>query len=800
MIVSSVFALKEATTIPDNLVNIPSTKIEEGYYFNSSLNFLLECHEELLSYRRDYYKAILESSEDDPYVITESFSDFVNNVKAIIKKIIAYIETLVKRFVTQIAKFVGSDKYILKMKKELDKFTDDDEFTITGYNYTITDEVPVVHLLGLDLTEFEKELRTIDSDDVNLKINKLSAIIADLSDPNKMDNIRGQILNLNTPITETSFANELFAIFRDGSSDEHSITIKKADVIRASRDYEGYKAKIKSVKALQADINSKYKHLESQIDNIVRASFKVDGENKIQVNLDNGYSTDYKNTLMNTLNNLINTEVNQIQRIANLHVQAFAAKLDALNAITAQDKNILYTALQKVQKNINNTRTMRESLDLTIEPYSHDYTRDVVYKQYQLQKYFMNENQKLFVKECIALSESNIPELKSINEDLKMGAKNKFEKLKELIKSIYEKFLMKMNKLIMGDNKFLKQYKEVILNKKIEVYTLNDMPDYQAGIKNITDHKLVQLDIKSIVSLSELDIQKKILPSFNGDGEFVDFAKNYFLCNNTPKKDTKSDQLNMAEIYEFCLNAKSAISNLEKDRDAFISAASKIKQAVLAAPAPKTESNILGDIYYYSTVLESYINEEGEEKAAPPQNTSGGNSNPNQTQTNANAKADAKIDLEVPKSDKTADQNKDLKDKVKSDEIKDTDKEAKKQAEENKNGDKKKIEETADWYMKTIQTVCTAKITAFQKIYSEYMKILRYHVKQATGSLGKTSSFKDDDVNSIKDAMKEYKNAKTDEDKNKAAQKIIDIYKSKNMVIDAHDVQKLVEKNAAALG
>ena len=49
MIVSSVFALKEATTIPDNLVNIPSTKIEEGYYFNSSLNFLLECHEELLS-------------------------------------------------------------------------------------------------------------------------------------------------------------------------------------------------------------------------------------------------------------------------------------------------------------------------------------------------------------------------------------------------------------------------------------------------------------------------------------------------------------------------------------------------------------------------------------------------------------------------------------------------------------------------------------------------------------------------------------------------------------------------------
>ena len=250
----------------------------------------------------------------------------------------------------------------------------------------------------------------------------------------------------------------------------------------------------------------------------------------------------------------------------------------------------------------------------------------------------------------------------------------------------------------------------------------------------------------------------------------------------------------MAEIYEFCLNAKSAISNLEKDRDAFVAAASKIKTTVLAA-FPKTESNVLGDMYYYSTVLESYINEEGEEKAAnPPQN----GTNPNQSQNNTN-NTNAKMDLEVPQSDKKAEQNKDLKDKVKSDEIKDTDKEAKKQADENKDGDKKKIEETADWYLKTIQTVCTAKITAFQKIYSEYMKILRYHVKEATGSLGKASSFTDDEVNNIKAAMKEYKNAKTKEDENKAAQKIIDIYKSRHMTIDAHDVQKLVEKNAAAL-
>ena len=50
--------------------------------------------------------------------------------------------------------------------------------------------------------------------------------------------------------------------------------------------------------------------------------------------------------------------------------------------------------------------------------------------------------------------------------------------------------------------------------------------------------------------------------------------------------------------------------------------------------------------------------------------------------------------------------------------------------------------------------------------------------------------------------MKEYKNAedKGDADAKKAAEgKIISIYKSNNMVIDARDVASLVAKNAAKL-
>ena len=142
--------------------------------------------------------------------------------------------------------------------------------------------------------------------------------------------------------------------------------------------------------------------------------------------------------------------------------------------------------------------------------------------------------------------------------------------------------------------------------------------------------------------------------------------------------------------------------------------------------------------------------------------------------------------------------NKDIDKKVGTNKI--DDKEAQKQAKENEGAEKKKVEESGEWYLKALQIVYASKLTAFQKIYSEYMKILRYHVRTATGSLGDESNFTEDDKKEIIQCMKDYIAAGDDADKkNDAANRMIAIYKSRNVVIDAHDVQSIVNSNKAQL-
>lgn len=766
--ISSVFALKEANTIPEYLVSNTETRLEENYYFNDSLKFLLECHSELLSCRQTFYKIVLENANENPYIVNESFNDVMNKIKEIIKKILAYIESLVKRFITSLNKFVSSDRYIIRMKKEISKFPKDKSFDISGYNYTLNDRVPVVDIIGLNIDDIQTALRDLEKTNASdVEITKLNNALAIYSSEERMDEIRSQILNVDYKITESSYANEVFAIYRDGKSEESTISIDKAEVDRALNEYEGYKTKIKEVNRLQANIRSKYKSLETSIDNMINNTI-MDSINK------SGADSATKANLKNSLNTLIGSQVQTVQRIANMHVQAIAAKLDAYNSLVLQDRNILYRALSIVQKDINNMRIM--------ENYTgYDYTRDGIYKGYVLEKYFMNKEQQRFVEECLALSESKIPELTAINEDLKMDKKNMFERIKNVVKTIFEKFMMKMNSFIMNDKKFLNKYKDIILTKKVEPYKLNNMPNYEAGIKNIKEHKIPKLDIKNMLSETETDIQKKILSTYTGDGDFVDFAKKYFLSNNEPnKEEIESSTLKMAEIYAFCIGAEAAINTLKNDLNTFSAAAESAKNAVLNA-LPKNEAiDIVGEKYYYSTVLEAYINE-ADDKG---------------TETDSN-NSTANLKLDVPKQDNKATDNANLEKDVKSDDKGKTDDQ---QAKENKNTEAKKVEETAKWYLNTIKTVCTAKITAFQKIYSEYMKILRYHVKAATGSLGNASNFTEEDQKNIRAAMKEYNEAKDNNSKKAAEDKIINIYKSKNMVIDAHDVQTLVDKNKNNLG
>lgn len=772
--ISSVFALKEATSIPSNLVSLPETKLEEGYYMNSSLKFLLECHEELLSYKKDFYKSILEA-ENDTYAINESFNDVISRIKALIKKILAYIETLIKRFATKIAKFVGSDKYLLKHKSDFSKFTDDDKFEINGFNFTFSDDVPLVQIVELDLSELESKLKSVENKSIETIMATIIELIAKITDNELMDNIRGEILNVDYPISETSYINELFCAFRDGSSEEHNMMIKKPEVMKCINEYSDYNNKIKDVKRFQSNIKSEYKFIESRLQNIVTSSMRIEGST-INVNLDKQRTVDYKTSVQYNLNKLMESYMSLIQRVSDLHVKALASKLDALNAAVLQDRKILYTALNKIQSHIKNTKIMGES--------GFDYSDEIVYRNHLLEKVAMNNNQKHFIEECIALSESNIPELRTINEDLKMDQKNKFEKLIQIINNIIEKFTGKVKMFIKNDRAYLEKNKDTILKKKAPVYTLNNMPLYSLGINNINNWKVgaaPQLD--KIIGKSEADIQKEILPAYDGNGEFADFAKRYFLCNNTDNKDIKSidQEIAMDKLYKYCSDTiDNYLTAINNDKLAYKTITNTLLNAVNKYQ-PKNEFVELGSKYLYSTVLEMYINEadEDDKKSDSPEKPV-----TNTKPSDQNAKDDSKLDTNVPKEDdKTKDNN--------------TSNPEDKKEENKENTSNKKAEDAANLYLKTMQIAIGAKLTAIQRIYSEYMKIIRYHVKSINGNGEDGANHSE----ALKPMMKEYLNAKDDKEKEAAGKKIIDYYKTKmNNTIDMKDVENLVNKNKDKLG
>lgn len=342
--ISSVFALKEANTIPDYLISNKETVLEENYYTNSTLDFLLECHDELLSHRRDFYKTIVESAEENPYIINEAFSDVLSKIKEIIKKILAYIESIIKRFITQLAKFVKSDSYLNKMKNQISKFPKDEHFYVTGYKYTINDNIPIVDVVGLDLSELEDAVK--GNKDATTKLADIAQVISKISDTRRMDEIRGEILNVDYGIPETNFNNEIFSIFRDGKSEESDIKIDKEYVNTALKYFDGYSDAIKSLKRIQNNIKSKYKTIETKIENIIGSDMTSDGGSKYANEINSGrYGSNAINDLKTSLDKLLTEQVAQVQRISNHHTQAIAAKIDAYNALAVQDKGVLYKAL-----------------------------------------------------------------------------------------------------------------------------------------------------------------------------------------------------------------------------------------------------------------------------------------------------------------------------------------------------------------------------------------------------------------------------------------------------------------------
>lgn len=418
-----------------------------------------------------------------------------------------------------------------------------------------------------------------------------------------------------------------------------------------------------------------------------------------------------------------------------------------------------------------------------------DYVQQAKYNSFLIES--MMEDMKLqrYINECIILtegSEDRIQKVQLLNEAISESMKNVFNKFVTFIRNVFDKFMANVDTLVKKDQGFLTKYKDTIINKKIDPYTINDMPDYSKGIANIEKTKVMKFDLTAMKDLSEVELQKRMMPDYK-EGSFTDFCKEYFISGNTEPRTIQSTELNMTNLYNFCMDRDKVNNVIKQDQNELVAAAKQAEAAVTQA-ASKTSVKEVFEPKAYSVVYEAIISEaDDDNKPSGPKIQE--DPKPVESKSNLNLNVNKATEPDKKEQLSKTIQNKDDKDGKSADQ----------QAKENANEELDKIQAVTKMYIDAASAIFTAKLTAVNKIYSEYMKIIKYHVRKATGSKNKIEKLSQSDRDTIRQYLDDYNKAEAEKNEanmKKATQNVINFYKDKlDMDINSTDVAKVAAKN-----
>lgn len=330
---------------------IPSVYVEHDL-FNESLDFIMSITNEMNTYRKDLHKSILEA-DGNQYIIQESFDGFIGKIKKIIDKFLDFIKKIFKKFSLMLHKIVKSDKYIVKHKEDVKKFSG--EFDIKGYKYTNldNDDFPQINAYQ-QFSSFNKyksseEIKTAD-DLINATSNLLSSAKSDIDD--WYSSFRGTVLGSDGSYSETEFKEELFKKFRNQEDSADTITIDSVGVIDSLDRFLNYDKTINRIKKLQSNLEKEYKNIKSEAKNMTSSFDQNDYIKDIFNNVTAyaGAGTEDKGKIDANVQLIMDLIVDRISKMCTIHSMAFTSKIEAVKQCYIQDKKILYRALKAVIK------------------------------------------------------------------------------------------------------------------------------------------------------------------------------------------------------------------------------------------------------------------------------------------------------------------------------------------------------------------------------------------------------------------------------------------------------------------
>ena len=339
----------------DNSINnVLENQIIVENYFNSTLEFITESTKVYNSNIKALYKNILESNNcyDN---IKKCFNIFFNGIKDLIDKFIEFICSLKDKFITYLYSVIESDKYLLKHEKDLLKFDFSNNFTFKGYDYTFNPNIPVIKVIDnynrdfidLNFVEFKNE-----SELLNYVEDKYSSIVSHFTD--RYDLYRGQVLNrFEDRISEINFTNELIKEFRNGKYEPQDLTINNSYIVKAIDRIKNYKTIKDNIKTTNDNIVKEYNIIKNNIKNINNKSVNSKFNNgvfSINLNKDGSNSINVSSELYSKINIILKAKFDEVISLSNIHALSFSYKLEALKESFIQDKTVLYSALNMVEK------------------------------------------------------------------------------------------------------------------------------------------------------------------------------------------------------------------------------------------------------------------------------------------------------------------------------------------------------------------------------------------------------------------------------------------------------------------
>ena len=196
------------------------------------------------------------------------------------------------------------------------------------------------------------------------------------------------------------------------------------------------------------------------------------------------------------------------------------------------------------------------------------------YRLYMEQVSLGQREMNRYIQECICLEQNNYAGLEFLNEGVFDSVKEFMEKVIEKVKQFFAKLMDSFKKTFSTDQSYLSDNKDIILQREV---TIEFTDYYEYDIKLFTEESAIPKFAydemhKGNYLESEDTFIAKYFPKFVNKGKSFYDNVIYLLQGKEPVGTKEGKTINMKDLYNYCYEYKQLVEKLEKELNELVNA------------------------------------------------------------------------------------------------------------------------------------------------------------------------------------------------------------------------------------